>query len=459
MILTSWSFAALVAAAAAAYFVAPRRAQTWVLLVASYAFYATWSWHAPLVLLAATGVNWEIGRRIWERRGGPLVTIGIVLNVVALLLLKYGGPPPGELPLALSVLLPVGFSYRVLENVAFLVDASRRQLDAYPRFPDFALFTAYFPKLLSGPIERGRAFLGQLARDRVVDNDRASRGVTLIAVGVFRKLVLADGIRALMPPTLFSSPSESAGLQIALWLLADVFVIYNDFAGYTGIARGVSALFGFELSRNFAAPFFSRNFSELWMRWHMSLSFWLRDYVYMPLSRALLRRDVPPNGIANLLLPPLAAMLVSAFWHGLAWNLLAWGTLWGLFLILARLPSLWGPVVPPDRRSRGRQLLGMTSVWLMLAASTVLFQADLRTAGEILASIVAPGRITLGLLQAGVLMGVSLAIDFVEHRAQDETVYRTWPLVARSGALAFVILAVFLATRFDVPEPFIYQNF
>jgi D-alanyl-lipoteichoic acid acyltransferase DltB (MBOAT superfamily) len=459
VILTSWSFAAFVAAAAAAYFLSPRRAQTWILLVASYAFYATWSWHAPLVLLAATAVNWAIGRRLWERRGGPLIAVGIVLNVSALLLLKYGAPPEGALPFALSVLLPVGFSYRVLENISFLVDASRRQLDAYPRFAEFALFTAYFPKLLSGPIERGRAFLGQLARERVVDNDRVSRGITLIAVGAFRKLVLADGIRALVPETLFSSPSESAGVQIAFWLLADVFVIYNDFAGYTGIVRGVSALFGFELSRNFAAPFFSRNFSELWMRWHMSLSFWLRDYVYMPASRALLRRNLAPNGIANLLLPPLAAMLVSAFWHGLAWNLLAWGTLWGLFLILARLPSLWGPVVPPDRRSRGRQFLGAASVWLMLAASTVLFQADLATAGALLASILAPGRITLGLLQAAVLMGVSLTIDFLEHRAQDETVYRTWPLFARSGALAFVILAVFLATRFDVPEPFIYQNF
>jgi D-alanyl-lipoteichoic acid acyltransferase DltB (MBOAT superfamily) len=459
VVLTSWSFAAFVAAAAAAYFLSPRRAQAWILLVASYAFYATWSWHAPAVLLAATAGNWGIGRRLWERRSGRLLAAGIVLNVAALLLLKYGGPPPGEPSLGLSVLLPVGFSYRVLENVSFLVDVSRRQLDAYPRFGEFALFTAYFPKLLSGPIERGRAFLGQLARERIVDNDRVSRGITLIAAGVFRKLVLADGIRALMPPTLFSNPSESAGVQIAFWLLADVFVVYNDFAGYTGIVRGVSALFGFELSRNFAAPFFARNFSELWMRWHMSLSFWLRDYVYLPASRALLRRNFAPNGIANLLLPPLAAMLVSAFWHGLAWNLLAWGTLWGLFLILARLPSLWGPVVPPDRKSRGRRFLGAASVWLMLAASTVLFQADLATAGELLASILAPGRVTLGLLQAAVLMGGSLAIDFLEHRAQDETVYRTWPLLARSGALAFVILSVFLATRFDVPEPFIYQNF
>ncbi len=459
MILTSWSFAAFVVAAAAAYFLLPRRAQTWVLLVASCAFYATWSWHAPLVLLAATGVNWGIGRRLWERRGGPLLPVGIVLNVAALVLLKYGGPPPGALPFALSVLLPVGFSYRVLENVSFLVDASRRQLDAFPRFADFALFSAYFPKLLSGPIERGRAFFRQLARERLVDNDRVSRGITLIAVGAFRKLVLADGLRALMPPTLFSSPSECAGVQIVFWLLADVFVIYNDFAGYTGIVRGVSALFGFELSKNFAAPFFSRNFSELWMRWHMSLSFWLRDYVYMPASRALLRRNFAPNGIANLVLPPLSAMLVSALWHGVAWNLVAWGTLWGLFLILARLPSFWGPVVPPDRRSRGRRLVGTASVWLMLAASAALFRADLGTAGEIFASILAPGRITVGLLQAGVLLGVSVAIDLLEHRARDEAVFRTWPLPARSGALALVILAVFLATRFDVPEPFIYQNF
>ena len=459
MILTSWPFAAFVAATLTAYFLLPRRGQVGLLVAASYAFYATWSWHAPLILLAATAANYAIGRRLWNRRGRGLLATGIALNVVALIALKYGPSPEGGLPGAAAILLPVGFSYRVLENVSFLVDASRRQLDGFPRFLEYMLFASYFPKLLSGPIERGRAFLGQIARGSVVDNDRLARAVTLIAVGSFRKLVLADGIRALMPPGLFLSPAESAGLQIVAWLLADVFVIYNDFAGYTNIVRGVSALFGLELSRNFSTPFFARNFSELWMRWHMSLSFWLRDYVFLPSSRALLRRGFRANGWWNLVLPPLAAMLVSALWHGISWNLLAWGALWGLFLMLARLPSLWGPVVPPDRQTRTRQLLGTASVWGMLAASTVLFQADLPTAGRLFVSILAPGRITPALLQAFVLIAVSLAIDGIQHRAKDETVFVRWPLWARSGALAAVLLSVFLATRFDVPEPFIYQNF
>jgi D-alanyl-lipoteichoic acid acyltransferase DltB (MBOAT superfamily) len=460
MILTSWPFAAFVAVTMAAYFALPRRGQIGLLLAASYVFYATWSWHAPLVLLAATAANHAIGRRLWDRRrGGALLAAGISLNVLALLALKYGPTPEGDVSDVLTILLPVGFSYRVLENIAFLVDASRRQLDGFPRFLDYALFASYFPKLLSGPIERGRAFLGQLSAGRVVDNDRLARAGTLIAVGAFRKLVLADGIRALMPATLFTAPAENPGLHLVAWLLADVFVIYNDFAGYTNLVRGVSALFGLELSRNFSAPFFARNFSELWMRWHMSLSFWLRDYVFLPSSRALLRRGLPANGVANLVLPPLAAMLVSALWHGISWNLLAWGALWGVFLMLARLPSLWGPVVPPDRRSRGRQVLGTASVWLMLAASTVLFQADLATAGRLFASIPAPGRITPALLQVSVLMAVSLTLDWIQHRAKDETIFVSWPLWARSAALAAVALAVFLATRFDVPEPFIYQNF
>ena len=459
MSLTAWPFAVFVLATLAAFSLSGRRGQLAILLVASLVFHATWSWHAPLLLLAATAANHALARRLWDRPSRAGLVLGIAINVGLLLALKYVAPSWIAAGGALGVLLPVGFSYRALENVAFLVDASRRQLPAFPRLVDYALFAAYFPKLLAGPIERGRAFLAQLPGGRTIDDEAFAKSATLVLVGLFRKLVLADGVRALMPGSLFTAPGEAAGLHVALWLLADVFVIYNDFAGYTGIARGVSALFGFDLSRNFDAPLLARNFSELWVRWHMSLSFWLRDYVYLPLSRALLRRDFRADGPANLLLPPLAAMLVSALWHGLAWNLLTWGATWALFLLLARLPALWGPVVPPDRWSRPRRALGILSVWLMLAASTALFRADVATALEILRSALAPARVSLPLLQALALMGISLALDVAQQRARDEFVFLRWPLWARCGALAAATVAIFLATRFEVPEPFVYQNF
>jgi D-alanyl-lipoteichoic acid acyltransferase DltB (MBOAT superfamily) len=468
VLITSLSFAALVVGVLAVFYLVPRRAQLLLLLAASYGFYATWSWTFPFGLLALSAANYAIGRRLWSSPSRLWLGAGIALNIASLAALKYsssfvtallhatGTLGPHQM---LQLLLPVGFSYRVLENISFLVDASRRQLDGFPRFLDFALYLAWFPKLLSGPIERGKAFFAQLARPVVVDNAALSRAVTLIATGLARKLLLADSLRALMPVTLFTDPPPRGGIALFFWLLADVFVIYNDFAGYTDMARGVSLTFGIELPRNFAQPFFARNFSELWMRWHISLSMWLRDYVYMPLSRALLRRSASANPPAALVLPPLAAMLVSALWHQVAWHTLAWGLLWGVFLFLGRIPTLWRPVVPPDRWPRWRQLVGTLGVVAMLTGSNLLFEMNFRVAGEFLRAATTGARWLPGMFPAILLILASLAIDRVQARTSDETAFGGWPVWARSALLAAVLLAVFVTTRLAVPEPFIYQGF
>ena len=468
MLITSMSFAALVLGVLAVFYLVPRPAQLLLLLAASYGFYATWSWTFPVGLLALTAVNYMIGRRLWSAPSLPWLVAGIALNIASLATLKYssgfvtavlhatGALGPHQM---LQLLLPVGFSYRVLENISFLVDASRRQFDGFPRFLDFALYLAWFPKLLSGPIERGKAFFAQLARPVVVDNEVLARAATLIATGMARKLLLADSLRALLPVTLFTDPPPRGGVALVFWLLADVFVIYNDFAGYTDIARGVSLTFGIDLPRNFTQPFFARNFSELWMRWHISLSMWLRDYVYLPLSRALLRRSASAKSAAALVLPPLAAMLVSALWHQVKWHTLAWGALWGIFLFLGRIPTLWRQVVPPDRWPRWRQVLGSLGVVAMLTGSNLLFEMNFRVAGEFLRAAAAPAHWLPGMFPAILLILSSLALDWIQARASDDTAFHRWPTWARSALLAAVLLAVFVTTRLSVPEPFIYQGF
>jgi len=470
VVITSWPFAAFVLAVLILHFALPR-SQPALLLVASYLFYALWSWHFPLLLLVLTAGNYAILLRLRAGRARSWLWTGIGWNVLALALLKYAGfylpevvrfmgaDPAGTTAKVVAVLLPVGFSYRVLENISLLLDVSRGQLAKPPGWLEYALYVAYFPKLLSGPIERGRDFFAQLARNRVVDNEALARAVTLIALGAFRKLVLADTLRALMPPELFAAPLKYSGASLLVWLLADVFVVYNDFAGYTDMVRGVSALFGIDLSRNFFCPFFARNFTELWTRWHMSLSQWLRDYVYMPVSRALLRRSERANTATNLLVPPLAAMVVSALWHQIAWHMLAWGILWGLFLVLGRLPTLWRPIVPPDRQPRWRQVLGMARVWLMLGVSTLLFEMSLPAVRDFVVAVFLGNGPPWNSLLPYPLILVSLAIDGFQYRSGDEVVFRRWPLWARSAALAAVLLSVFLATRFKAAETFIYQFF
>jgi len=336
--------------------------------------YGTWSWQFPVGLLALIAMNHWIARRLWEGGGRPWLWTGIGLNVLALGLLKYSGVFLPAVVRALGagsgaasvtfvqLVLPIGFSYRVLENISFLVDASRRQLTEFRGGPTTPSTPPGSPS--SCPGRSSGAGVSGAASARPRDRQRRRRArVTLILLGLVRKLVIADSIRGLIPEGQFATPAQAAGAQALLWLLADVFVVYNDFAGYTDIVRGVSTLFGIELSRNFAAPFFSRNFSELWMRWHASLSSWLRDYVYLPVSRALLRRSARPNTPLNLVVPPLAAMVVSALWHQVAWHMLAWGLLWGVFLFAGRIPTLWRPSCRrTGSRSRGRSR-GRSGSW------------------------------------------------------------------------------------------------
>jgi D-alanyl-lipoteichoic acid acyltransferase DltB (MBOAT superfamily) len=488
--ITSSAFALFVAATLAVYFVLPRRGQLWLLLLASYGFYGTFSWPFPFVLAALALCNYGLGRALFRGAGRGWLGVGIAVNVASLALLKYPGfylpglmnvlgltpavgpdgaagatgaigaaGTTGAAGALAAVLLPIGLSYRVLENISFLVDAARRQFDAFPRLAEYALYAGWFPKLLSGPIERGRAFFAQLERPRVLDNGVVARGLTLVALGLLRKLVIADTLRDLVPAHALDAPFAHSGWQLFFWLLVDVFIVYNDFAGYTDIVRGVSSFFGIELARNFEAPFFARNFSEFWLRWHMSLSFWLRDYVFMPVSRALLRRSASPNTIVNLTVPPLAAMLVSALWHQAAWHILAWGALWGVFLFLGRLPTLWRPVVPPDRQPPWRQALGTFGVIAMLIAGNVLFKLPLADVGPFLGRAFATARWTSAAAGALLLLAISLGIDLFQHRSKDEAVFARWPLWARSLALAAVVLAVFVLTRGKAPAPFIYQGF
>ncbi|MBP7145973.1 MAG: hypothetical protein KBD01_00400 [Acidobacteria bacterium] len=470
MLITSWQFVGAVAVLLALYYALPRRCQPWLLLLASYALYASWSWHFPLVLLGLSLATYAIARRLWSSPGRAWLVAGIAVNVAALALLKYaafyvpsmlrglGLTPGADLAKIFAVLLPVGLSYRVLENISFLVDASRRQLDEFPGFPGFALYTAYFAKLLSGPIERGRAFLGQLAQPRIVDNAALARAFTLIILGAMRKFVLSDSIRGQLPKNLFAD-TQQVGWQLLFWVVADVFVVYNDFAGYTDMARGVSGLFGIELTRNFSVPFFSRNFRELWLRWHASLSLWLRDYIYLPASRALLRRGVRGNSPLNLVLPPVAAMLVSALWHEASWHMLAWGLMWGVFLLGERIPTLWGPVVPPDKLPAWRQRLGMVRVVLLLGLTNILFEMDLATAARFVRRALGVGHFGWAALSAAILIVVSLLVDWFQHHSRDEVVFCRWPLWLRSAALAIVMLALLLATQVNVATPFIYQHF
>jgi alginate O-acetyltransferase complex protein AlgI len=476
MSITSLGFVLFVSATLLVYYLMPRRPQNYWLLLVSYAFYITWAWQFAVVLLVLTLGTFFLAHRVrvdgQGRRGALWIAIG--LNLMVLLFFRSANFfLPDALALlarlglqtqagALQILLPVGLSFYVLANISYLMDVHRGQLEAVSDIVEFALYLAYFPKLLAGPIERARSFVPKLRERRVVDNDVLARSFTLIVVGAVRKLLIADYLAAIMFPDVFDVPGSYAANELWTSLLMYALFLYNDFAGYTSIVRGVSGLFGIELSVNFAQPYFARNFAEFWNRWHITLSHWLRDYIYFPLSRTLLRRNPSRRNVPNLVLPPLVTMLVSGLWHGLSWNMLLWGGLHGLYQVLERIPSLWRPVVAVQQLPRWRQGAAMAVVFLLVLLAWVPFRMELPVAFQYWRGMFGFTYqwISLRLIMILVpLFAATAAMDGIQLHYRDEAAFVRWPRWAQAGLLAVSAALILLLTVADQGDPFVYQGF
>lgn len=470
MELVSGVFAGFVLLVMVVYYPLPRRLQNIWLLVASYVFYVTWAWQFAVVLLALTAVNFGLARllRPGDRQNRPgLLWLGIGVNVLALAFFKYADFFVGRLmslfhasgdPGALQIVLPLGLSYLILQMISYLVDTYRGQMPPGGSIIDFALYAAYFPKLVSGPIERARDFLPRLAADRTVDNEGLARSVTLIVVGLVRKVVIAGFLAPLTVDLLDHLPRIGIA-ELAVGLIAYAVYLYNDFAGYTGIVRGISGLMGIELSPNFMTPFFARTFTEFWNSWHISLSHWLRDYIYFPISRALLRRNPDSRWLPNLVVAPVVTMLVSGLWHGAALHLLVWGLLHGLYQAVERLGGLIIRPTPPDKWPLWRQIAGGLTVFVLATAAWLPFR-DPRIIGRTFTRLFDAKPLDLGKdgAIAAALIAISLLMDWAQHRSGDEAGFVRWPRLAQSAALALAVLLIFLSALKPVPT-FVYQGF
>ena len=472
MTLISLQFATYTALVLALYYALPRRPQNVLLLAASYGFYVTWSaWYAG-VLAALTAFNFALAPRLRSADGTPhrrRLWLGIGVNLAALGFFKYAGFFADDLGAwlgrvglrdgsgALDIVLPVGMSFYVVQVISYLVDVARGQASPSHDPVAFALYMAYFPRLLAGPIERARTLLPQLGAARVVDEAALARSTTLIVVGVVRKLVIADTLTQMIPPDIFRQPRAFTSLELAGYLVAYAFALYNDFAGYTSVARGTSGLFGIELSRNFNLPYIARSLSDFWNRWHITLSHWLRDYIYFPTSRALLRRDPRRGNVPNILLPPLLAMLASGMWHGTGWHMLAWGGLHGVYLVGERVLAFWRPARPPAQQPRWRQLAARGVVFGLVVLAWVPFRMELPVALDYWRGLLAFTSGTRPTLRLLVVLIPALWIDWAQ--ARDEVVFLRWPRLVQATLLALAMLLIWLVTQATTAEPFVYQGF
>jgi D-alanyl-lipoteichoic acid acyltransferase DltB (MBOAT superfamily) len=315
--------------------------QNILLLIASYVFYGWWDWRFLILIFISTAIDYSIGvlldKENEARKRKYLLWVSLSFNLGLLGFFKYfnffidnwidAWSSIGVVMnrSSLNIILPVGISFYTFQTLSYSIDIYRNKLKSTKNFIAFASFVSFFPQLVAGPIERATNLLPQFYKRRTFNYDLAVSGVKLILWGLFKKIVIADNC-AIYVNEIFDNYQDQSSVTLILGAVYFAFQIYGDFSGYSDIAIGTSRLFGFNLMRNFNYPYFSRDIAEFWRRWHISLSTWFRDYVYIPLGGS---RGSKWEQIRNV----FVIFLVSGFWHGANWTFVIWGGLNALFFL------------------------------------------------------------------------------------------------------------------------------
>jgi alginate O-acetyltransferase complex protein AlgI len=448
------------------YRVLPHKGQNWLLLIASYYFYAAWDYRFVALLGASTLVDYSCGRLLGriqdDRRRRLIMWLSIGFNLTLLGFFKYFNFFADNLQalfatvgwrvdfVTLRVLLPIGISFYTFVTMSYVIDAYRREIQPTRNLLDFAVFVAYFPHLVAGPILRARTLLPQIAGRRIVTSAQMREGAWLIAWGFFQKIFVADNL-APLASRIFAPGAHETGINVLLGTYAFAFQIYGDFAGYSNIARGTSKLMGIELIENFRFPYLVRTPQEFWRHWHISLSTWLRDYLYIPLGG---NRGSQWRTRRNLML----TMILGGLWHGAAWTFVLWGAYQGLLLIAYRSfdAARWFQRTP--------RALSWVVMFHLTCLGWLIFRApSLRQLGTLIDSVflrVSPSTIDVfGLLVPLLLFTVPLLIvHLCEARADDLLVVPRLPIGVRYSVFVATMYLILLFGNFGGAE-FIYFQF
>jgi alginate O-acetyltransferase complex protein AlgI len=354
-----------------------------VLTAASYLFYGAWNPPFVALLLASTIVDWAVALRLGRtedataRRGLLLISLGVNLGLLGFF--KYGefvlenfvatlqAAGMDYHPAVPNIILPVGISFYTFQTLSYTLDVYRRELEPKRSLLDFGLFVAFFPQLVAGPIVRARDFLPQCAVPRGIERTTLGFGLFLMTLGLFQKIVLADAMLADTADGVFGSPGPTSALDTWLGVIAFAGQIFCDFSGYSTCAIGAALCLGFSLTQNFRFPYAAIGLRDFWRRWHISLSTWLRDYLYIPLggSRGTRMRTAMALWMT---------MLLGGLWHGASWNFVVWGGLHGFYLVVERALGRQFGDSPWVQKKSVQALLGLMTFGLVCLA-WVFFRA------------------------------------------------------------------------------------
>lgn len=466
MIFHSLNFLIFFLVAVAVYWALPRRWQNVWLLLASYFFYGyIHPWFLGLIAFSTT-VDWWAARRMEAdpARRRWYLWISIATNMGMLGFFKYFNFFADSLaavfaalgwrldPITLHVILPIGISFYTFMTVSYVIDVYRRDIPASRSLLDFAVFVAYFPHLVAGPILRASLLLPQISQARRISRDQITQGLWLMAWGVFQKMFVADNLADLVDAVFGAGADPTGGdVLVATWAFA--FQIYGDFAGYSNMARGMSKLMGIELNVNFRFPYFVRSPQEFWRHWHISLSTWLRDYLYIPLGG---NRGTDWQTRRNLFL----TMVLGGLWHGAAWTFVIWGVYQGLVLGVARgIADLSIPL----RRTWQKVALGLL-MFHVTCYGWLIFRAQ--SAGQVLdftrrlVTDLTFSATTIPSLLEPLLWIVAplLAVHIWQAKHDDELAIFRLPTVVRYALYAGLFWLVLVFGDFEGAE-FIYFQF
>lgn len=422
-------------------------------------------WHI-LLILGSASIDYCVALRLEQVKQARLRTLlvlfSIACNLGLLIYFKYRDFFLGSLDQALApfglttrstrlnLILPLGISFYTFETISYIVDVYQRKIKPVRSLLNYALYIMFFPHLIAGPIVRSRDFLYQLDRPKKFRWQRLQGGAWLFLLGLFKKAIVADQLATIVDPV-FAHPEQFGTGAIWLGVLGYSFQIYCDFSGYTDMARGLAQSLGFHLPLNFRLPYIAANVTEFWQRWHISLSTWLRDYLYIPLGGS---RNGNWQTYRNLLI----TMVLGGLWHGASWTMLVWGAYHGALLILHRLIP-W----PGALGSRIGHVLCTSMTFLLISVGWVFFRADsLVTAGSILGRMFTfdPGPSLSDILRVTAFANLGLCVIYLifAPRFRALRLDRWLPPVAQ-GAVLGVLFALALLLVPESNRSFIYFQF
>jgi alginate O-acetyltransferase complex protein AlgI len=453
------------------------RAQNILLLLASYVFYGWWDWRFLSLILLSTGIDYFVGLQLFKTtqisKRKWLLGISLFANLGMLVFFKYfnffiqswvdawAGLGISMQSTTLQIILPVGISFYTFQTLSYTIDIYRKQITPSKSIIDFAAFVSFFPQLVAGPIERASNLLPQFYKKRIFSSEQATSGLFLFLWGLFKKVVIADSC-AVYTNAIFSNYSQMNSLSLILGGIYFSFQIYGDFSGYSDMAIGTSRFFGFDLMRNFRYPYFSRDIAEFWRRWHISLSTWFRDYIFIPLGGS---KGNKYQQIKNVFI----VFLVSGFWHGANWTFIIWGGINALYyiplLLLNKNKSNIGDITSDGFYNNVKTFLKVAGTFCLISFSWIFFRSEniynalgyisrIFNENDFAMQFIRGGRYSVELIP---IIIIFLIIEWFSRFKEDPISGEKQVRIIFN--LSLVILFILIFGSYSNPEDFIYFQF